>query len=69
LEHVAPLAGEIRNPQRNMPRAFVGGMLVVGALYLFVNAAYYYALTPLQIASIAASSSVATEVLKQFWGR
>jgi APA family basic amino acid/polyamine antiporter len=66
--NVAPLAGEIRNPQRNMPRAFVGGMLVVGALYLFVNAAYYYALTPLQIASVAASSSVATEVLKQFWG-
>jgi APA family basic amino acid/polyamine antiporter len=66
--NVAPLAGEIRNPQRNMPRAFVGGMLVVGALYLFVNSAYYYALTPLQIASVPASSSVATEVLKQFWG-
>ena len=26
--NVAPLAGEIRNPQRNLPRAFVGGMLV-----------------------------------------
>jgi basic amino acid/polyamine antiporter, APA family len=67
-QNVAPLAGEIRDPQRNLPRAFVGGTLTVAALYLFVNAAYFYALTPLQIASIPASSSVATEVLKRFLG-
>ena len=66
--NVAPLAGEIRAPQRNMPRAFVGGMLVVGALYVFVNIAYYYALSPLEIASVPADSSVATEVLKRFLG-
>jgi APA family basic amino acid/polyamine antiporter len=67
-QNVAPLAGEIRDPQRNLPRAFVGGTLVVAALYLFVNAAYFYALTPVEIASVPASSSVATEVLKQFLG-
>jgi APA family basic amino acid/polyamine antiporter len=67
-QNVAPLAGEIRDPQRNLPRAFVGGTLVVAALYLFVNAAYYFALTPLEIASVPASSSVATEVLKRFLG-
>ena len=66
--NVAPLAGEIRNPQKNMPRAFVGGMLVVGALYVFINVAYFYALTPQEIASVPVSSSVATEVLKRFWG-
>jgi basic amino acid/polyamine antiporter, APA family len=66
--NVAPLAGEIRDPQRNLPRAFIGGMLVVGSLYLFVNSAYFYALTPLQIASVPLSSSVATEVLKRFLG-
>ena len=67
-QNVAPLAGEIRDPQRNLPRAFVGGTLVVAALYLFVNAAYFYALTPIEIASVPASSSVATEVLKKFLG-
>lgn len=67
-QNVAGLAGEIRDPQRNLPRAFVGGTLVVTALYVFVNVAYYYALSPLQVASIPASSSVATEVLKQFLG-
>jgi APA family basic amino acid/polyamine antiporter len=67
-QNVAPLAGEIRNPSRNLPRAFIGGTLVVAALYLFVNIAYYYALTPLQIANLPASASVATEVLKRFLG-
>jgi APA family basic amino acid/polyamine antiporter len=66
--NVAPLAGEIRDPQRNLPRAFIGGTLLVAAIYLFVNAAYYYTLTPLQIASVPTSSSVATEVLKRFLG-
>jgi APA family basic amino acid/polyamine antiporter len=67
-QNVAPLAGEVRDPQRNLPRAFVGGTLIVAALYLFVNVAYYYTLTPLQIAGVPASSSVATEVLKRFMG-
>jgi len=66
--NVAPLAGEIRDPQRSLPRAFVGGMLVVAALYLFVNVAYFYVLTPLEIAGVPTTSSVATEVLKRFLG-
>ena len=32
--------------------ASIGGMLVVGALYLLVNFAYFYAMTPDQIAEI-----------------
>jgi APA family basic amino acid/polyamine antiporter len=67
-QNVAPLAGEIRNPSRNLPRAFIGGTLLVTALYLFVNVAYYYALAPLQIASLPSATSVATEVLKRFLG-
>jgi APA family basic amino acid/polyamine antiporter len=67
-QNVAPLSGEIRDPQRNLPRAFVGGTLVVAALYLLVNAAYFFALTPLEIASVPMSSSVATEVLKRYLG-
>ncbi len=66
--NVAPLAGEIRDPQRNLPRAFIGGTLVVAALYLFVNASYFYALSPKEIASVPQISSVATEVCKRFLG-
>ena len=66
--NVAPLAGEIRDPQRNLPRAFVGGMLAVAFLYVFVNLAYFYVLTPQEVASISTTSSVATEVLRRFLG-
>jgi len=66
--NVAPLAGEIRDPQRNLPRAFVGGMLVVAFLYVFVNVAYFYVLTPAQVASVSTTSSVATEVLRRYLG-
>ncbi len=66
--NVAPLAAEIRDPQRNLPRAFLGGILVVGALYLFVNLAYFHSLTPTEIASVSTASSAATEVLKRFLG-
>jgi APA family basic amino acid/polyamine antiporter len=66
--NVAPLAGEVRDPQKNLPRAFILGMLVVGALYIFVNLAYYYVLTPTEIANVSAASSVATEVASRFMG-
>src|SRR5271156_4685959 len=66
--NVAPLIGELKDPRRNVPRAFIISTLLVAALYLFVNAAYYYVLTPLEVASVPATSSVATEVLKRFLG-
>jgi APA family basic amino acid/polyamine antiporter len=66
--NVAPLSGEVRDPQRNLPRAFFGGMMIVGALYVFANVAYYYVLTPTEISGVSLSSSVATEVASRFMG-
>jgi APA family basic amino acid/polyamine antiporter len=67
-DNLTPLSGEVRNPQRTIPLAFIGAMLVVGALYVFVNLAYFYVLTPQQIASVPIASSVATEVVRRFVG-
>ena len=67
-DNLTPLSGEVRNPQRTIPLAFIGAMLVVGALYVFVNLAYFYVLTPEQIASVPLASSVATEVVRRFVG-
>src|SRR5437016_6987844 len=36
------VGGEVRDPERNMPRALVLGTLSVIAIYLLVNAAYLY---------------------------
>jgi APA family basic amino acid/polyamine antiporter len=41
---IAAMAGEVRDPDRNMPRALLGGILVVIALYLLTNAAFLYVL-------------------------
>jgi APA family basic amino acid/polyamine antiporter len=55
----ANIAGEIKEPQRNLPRANIFGVLVVIALYLGVNLAYLWAFTPAQI---AASQALAYDV-------
>jgi APA family basic amino acid/polyamine antiporter len=62
------LAGEVKNPGRNLPLALIGGGLVVMALYLFVNLSYFHVLTPTQVASVPASSSVAAEVVRRLLG-
>ena len=55
---IVMLAGEVKDPSRNLPRAIIGGVLTVIALYLFVNTAYFYVLTPGEIASVTSTSSV-----------
>jgi APA family basic amino acid/polyamine antiporter len=66
-------AGEVREPQRNLPRAIVGGTLLVLALYLAINAAYLYALPFSQVASANSTAypeapSVAARAVQTFLG-
>ena len=65
---VTYVAEEVKNPQRNLPLAIVGGLLVIGALYVFVNTAYFYVLAPAEVADIAESSSVASVVIARALG-
>jgi APA family basic amino acid/polyamine antiporter len=46
----------------------IGGTILIIGLYLLANVAYFYALSPTEVASISTKSSVATEVAKQFLG-
>jgi len=62
------LAGEVKNPARNLPLALIGGGLVVMGLYLFVNVNYFHVLSPTELANVPASSSVAAEVVKRLLG-
>jgi basic amino acid/polyamine antiporter, APA family len=66
-------AAEVRNPQRTLPRAIVGGMLLVLALYLAINFAYLYALPFWQVASANSTAypeapSVAAHAVQTFLG-
>jgi basic amino acid/polyamine antiporter, APA family len=66
---ITSLGGEVRDPARTLPRTMVGGTLLVIALYLLINAAYFFVLSPLEIANLPASSSVANATVLRFAGR
>ncbi len=61
----ASIAGEIRNPVRNLARANVYGVVLVIVLYLALNIAYLWALTPAQI---AASPALAADMARAVAG-
>lgn len=66
-------AGEVRNPGRNIPFALIVGMVIVMAIYLLANLAYFYALPFKDVltassTSEAAAASVATKAAKSFLG-
>jgi APA family basic amino acid/polyamine antiporter len=66
-------AGEVRDPQRTLPRAIVGGTLLVLALYLAINFAYLYALPFWEVASANSTAypnapSVAARAVQTFLG-
>jgi APA family basic amino acid/polyamine antiporter len=62
------VAGEVKNPRRNIPLALIGGMMIVITLYVAANVAYFYVLSPTAIANVSTQSSVATEVVETFLG-
>jgi APA family basic amino acid/polyamine antiporter len=63
--NVAMVASEVRDPQRNLPRALIGGTLAVIAIYLLANAAYFRVLSP---AEVGASPRVAGEMMRRMLG-
>lgn len=63
--NVAMVASEVRDPQRNLPRALIGGTLVVIAIYLLANAAYFHVLPA---RDVAGSTRVAAEMMGRILG-
>ncbi|MEO8706303.1 MAG: amino acid permease [Kofleriaceae bacterium] len=66
-------AGEVRDPQRNVPRAIVGGTIIVFATYAIVNIGYFYALPFDEVATSSSTKfpdapAVAARVASQFLG-
>jgi APA family basic amino acid/polyamine antiporter len=59
------LAGEVRDPQRTLPRALLLGMLLVIIAYVLVNVAY---LAVLGHAGLAGSRAPAADVMQQVFG-
>ena len=58
-------AGEVRDPQRTLPRAIVGGTLAILSIYLAANVAYLYVASP---AGVAQSPLIAADVASRLFG-
>lgn len=66
--NLALAAGEVKDPQRNLPRGLFLATLAVMAMYVFINVGYYFVMTPAEIASLPASARVGTEVVRRLFG-
>jgi basic amino acid/polyamine antiporter, APA family len=64
-QNCAAIAGEIKDPARNLARANVVGVIIVVTLYLSLNLAYLWVLTPQQI---AASPALAADMARTVAG-
>jgi APA family basic amino acid/polyamine antiporter len=72
-QYLPMAASEVRDPQRNLPRAIIGGTLLVLVIYLLVNSAYLYALPFWQVATSNSTAypdapSVAARAVQTFLG-
>jgi len=63
-QHALWMAGEVRRPRRNVPRAIVGGVLVVVIVYVLVNWAY---LRLLGYDGVVASTATAADAVAAVW--
>ncbi len=59
-QNLAPVAEEVRRPQRNIPLALLGGVAIIIMLYLGANLAYYLVIPGHQMAQLK-QTTVATE--------
>lgn len=62
---VGSISGEVKNPQRNLPRIYLGGTLLVTGLYLAVNAVYMHVIP---LAEMRGMDSIAPEVMSRLLG-
>ena len=62
------VAGEVKQPQRNLPIALIAGVGIVGVLYMLTNAAIQYILPAAAIAASPRPALAALSVVAGPWG-
>ncbi len=62
------VAGEVRHPQRSLPLALIGGLFIVGGLYMATNAAIQYILPAATIAASPRPAVAALGIVTGPWG-
>lgn len=59
------ISGEFHDAKKDLPKSLILGILIVGGIYLFLNAAYLTALTPAQTAG---TRTIASDILGTLFG-
>lgn len=67
--NITYITGEIRNPQKNVPLAITGGVLIAMTLYILLNQSYMRVLSIGELAGISENEVAAAEVAKQLLGQ
>lgn len=68
--NVSTLAGELKNPRRDLPRAIIGGLTLVTAVYLLINLAYLNVLSASELAdTVTPAADVASILFPGFGSR
>ncbi len=63
--NVGAIAGEMKNPGKDLPKAIIGGLSIVMAIYLLINVAYLFVLPA---SALAATATPAADVAKVLFG-
>ncbi|WP_446002381.1 APC family permease [Weissella viridescens] len=63
--HVGNIAGEMKNPSRDLPRAITGGIIGVMVIYLLVNFVFMHTLP---LSALAGNESAAMDVASKIFG-
>ncbi|WP_305305821.1 APC family permease, partial [Romboutsia ilealis] len=68
--NVGAIAGEMKDPGKDLPKAIIGGLSLVMAVYVVINLAYLWVLPADQLAQYASpASAVATELFGPIGGK
>ena len=63
--NIVSMAGEVKSPQKNIPKSLLTGVFACVIIYVLVNQAYLYVLP---VEKIAGSSLVASDAIGIAWG-
>lgn len=66
--NVSMVSSEIKNPQRNLPRALIFGTSLVLVIYLLTNVAYFYVLPASEVAQHDRVASMMMQQVVGDWG-
>ncbi|MEG1311391.1 MAG: amino acid permease [Romboutsia sp.] len=61
--NVGAIAGEMKNPGKDLPKAIIGGLSLVMGVYIVINLAYLWVLPASELATYASPASAVAEAL------